>query len=85
MLLGEIGIVRNRATMPSARSMATEMAVPWAADARGHQDDRRGDVGEVAGPPDRAGGTAAGQSGAERAAEHVDEQQQEKQRKADEA
>ena len=28
-----MAMVRKRAKMPSVRSMATEMAVPWAADA----------------------------------------------------
>ena len=75
----EMAMVRNRATMPSVMSVATEMAVPCATAAMamsriaGH-DVRRG---TRARPP-----LAAAEPGAERAAEDVDEQQEEHDRHA---
>ena len=66
--------------MPSVMSMATEIAVPWTVAGHGHQDDRGRHVVDVLGA---AAGRPA-EPGAQRAAEDVDEQQQEDDRHADE-
>jgi hypothetical protein len=69
----KMAMVRNRAMMPSVMSMATEIAVPMAPMATPDQQDPGNDEVEVLGA---AAGRAA-EPGAQRAPEHVDEQQQE--------
>ena len=51
-----MAMVRNRAMMPSVMSMATEIAVPWAAARHGDQEDPGRDVVDVLGA---AAGAAA--------------------------
>ena len=73
-----IAMVRNRATIPSVMSIAIEIAVPWAAPATVIRRIARDDVREVVGATAGDGAEA----GPERAAEDVDEQQQEHDRDA---
>ena len=73
-----MAIVRKRAMMPSVMSIATEIAVPWAAPATVISEDPGNDVRDVL----RAAAGHAAEAGAERAAEDVHEQQQEHDRDA---
>ena len=73
-----MSIVRNRAKMPSFMSMATEIAVPWAAPATVISSMPGNDVGEVFGAT--AGHPA--ETGPQRPAEDVHEQEQEDDRES---